>query len=83
MDKAKQFIVWLDGFLDGHTTLDDAKTTKLKEQLDGIFDHDAMESITADKPTLEQLGEEHNFPVHTSFPNSLHGDGPDGEKMRC
>lgn len=80
MDKAKQFIVWLDGFLDGHETLDETKTTKLKEKLDGIFDHGAMDAITADKPTLVELGEEHNFPV-TTYP--LFPDGPDGEKMRC
>jgi len=85
MDKAKQFIVWLDGFLDGHETLDETKTAKLKEKLDGIFDHDAMDAITSDKPTLEQLGEEHNFNV-SMFPPFGHGldrDGLDGEKLRC
>jgi len=77
MDKAKQFIVWLDGFLDGHETLDEAKTTKLKDKLDGLFDHDAMDAITADKPTPQVLGELD----HPDFP--LFPDGPDGEKMRC
>ena len=74
MDKAKQFIVWLDGFLDGHKTLDETKTTKLKEKLDGIFDHEAMDAITADKPTSKP------FP---SFEESLRSDGPDGETYRC
>ena len=82
MDKAKQFIIWLDGFLDGHETLDEAKTTKLKDKLDGIFDHDAMDAVTADKPTLVELGEQHDFPVSTIFPPFGRKD-EDGEKMRC
>jgi hypothetical protein len=76
MDKAKQFIIWLDGFLDGHETLDEAKTTKLKDTLDGLFDHNTMDAITADKPTLT-LGELD----HPEFPLFL--DGADGKKMRC
>ena len=85
MEKTKQFIVWLDGFLDGHETLGEAKTTKLKEKLEGLFDHDAMDAITADKPTLSELGEQHDFEVvkYPPFGQGLHGEGPDGEKMRC
>jgi hypothetical protein len=69
MEKTKQFIVWLDGFLDGHETLGEGKTTKLKDKLEGLFDHDAMDAITADKPTLEELGEHNTFQVGIHRPN--------------
>ncbi len=74
MNKAKVFIMWLDGFLDGRETLDEKQTLTIKNKLDGIFDHEAMDSITKDKPTSE------SFP---SVEQSLRIDGPDGEKYRC
>ena len=74
MDKAKGFIMWLDGFLDGRETLDEKQTLTIKNKLDGIFDHEAMDSITEDKPTSKL------FPP---FEQSLSIDGPDGEKYRC
>jgi hypothetical protein len=74
MDKAKVFIMWLDGFLDGRETLDEKQTLTIKNKLDGIFDHEAMDAITADKPTSK------SFP---SFEQSRIPDGPNGEKYRC
>ena len=74
MDKTKQFIIWLDGFLDDRETLNEKQTLTIKNKLDGIFDHEAMDSITTDKPTSE------SFP---SFEQSLRSDGPNGEKIRC
>ena len=81
MDKAKLFIIWLDGFLDGRETLDEKQTITVKNKLDGLFDHQAMDSITEDKPTLVELGEKHGFTV---YPTSLHGKQfGDDELMRC
>ncbi len=81
MDKAKLFITWLDGFLDGRETLDEKQTLTVKNKLDGIFDHEAMDAITADKPTLIELGKQHGFPVYIE---GLHGKEIGGDdKMRC
>ena len=74
MNKAKVFIMWLDGFLDGREALDEKQILTIKNKLDGIFDHEAMDAITADKPTSE------SFP---SFEESLIPSGPNGEKYRC
>jgi len=54
MDKAKNFAIWLDGFLDGRETLNEEQTLKVKEKLNGIFDHEAMDNLsdeTTESPT--------------------------------
>lgn len=81
MDKAKQFIVWLDGFLEGRETLDEIQIITVKKKLDSIFNHEAMDSILSTKPTLDELGEIHNFKVHK---NTFGGqDYSDNAVYRC
>ena len=80
MDKAKQYIVWLDGFLQAcGSTPTTEQTAIIREKLNDVLEHEAKEES---KPTLEQLGEVHNFPVHKPD-NSLFGRDEDGTVYRC
>lgn len=78
MEKTKNFVIWLDGYLDAcGSKLNQKQTEKVKEKLNNIFEHEAE---TLEKPTLEELGEQYNFDVN----NSLNiGQGQDGETYRC
>lgn len=64
MNKAQLFITWLDGQLDGVTECDVKQTNRIKEKLESIFEKHVTDPS---KPTLEELGETHNFEV-TKFP---------------
>jgi len=78
MEKTKNFVIWLDGYLDAcGSKLNQKQTEKVKEKLNNIFEHEAE---TLEKPTLEELGEQYNFDVN----NSLNiGQGQGGETYRC
>lgn len=86
MDKAKQFIIWLDGFLDGRETINEKQTLTIKNKLDSIFDHEAMDSVVSKevphKPTLTELGKKHGFDVQV---DTIHGkqNGDDETLYRC
>lgn len=78
MDKAKQYIVWLDGFLQAcGSTPTTEQTAIIREKLNDVFEHEDKV-----KPTLEQLGEVHNFTVHNSNIPNL-GRDEDGTVYRC
>ena len=76
MDKAKLFIMWLDGKLDGKTTLNEEDFKVIKERLNGIFDHEALDSVSSNITDWE--------PNFNFGPESQIG-GPDGngETYRC
>ena len=86
------FVIWLRGVMDAEgpvigpmTTI---KTTMIREKLNGVFEHvidptygdkamqDKLNEIHNGKPSLEELGKEHNFNV-VSKPD------PHGIKYRC
>ena len=64
MKQTQNYVIWLQGFLDA---CDDTPTKKqvqtIKNKLNEIFEHVA-EQPKEEKPTLEELGEKHNFPVY-------------------
>ena len=85
MNKLQNFVIWLDGYFDavGDEDFDINKTNVIKNKLNDLFEHAA-------KPvevhvSLEDLGEQHGFPVHQGFPNSHQGLGRDenGVEYRC
>jgi len=76
MDKAKLFIVWLDGFLDGKDTLNEEELSIAKKKLDGIFDHEAMDSLTAQDTVLIDPPS-----PHSGFQGF--GEDENGEAYRC
>ena len=78
MTKAQLFITWLDGQLDGVTECGTDRTTRIKEKLESIFE---KHTTDPSKPTLEDLGEVHNFTVHNTFPPL--GEDENGVKYRC
>ncbi len=78
MDKGKQFAIWLDGFLDGKTSLDEKQTEALKTKLNSIFDHDAMDSITEDKQDGLNWPPDFKSTID-SYPLNNNGE----ELMRC
>lgn len=80
METTKLFVMWLDGFLEAcGNELNEAQTKVVKDKLNSLFHHEAETVI---KPTLEELGQQFNFPV---FHHGLHGyESPSEEgTMRC
>ena len=83
MNKLQTFVIWLDGFLDATgPQLTREQTTTIKNKLNNIFEHVAEEPKKPN-PTLEELGNEHGFPVHQGFPGDLGRRDEDGAIMRC
>ena len=85
MNKAQNFVIWLDGFLDAvGDEINISKTNIIRNKLNNVFEHVA-EPVEDKGKTLEQLGVEHGFPVHQGFPNSIQigGVDSDGNIMRC
>lgn len=85
MNKLQTFVIWLDGYLDavGEDQFNISKTNVIRNKLNVLFEHVA-EPIEEPKLTLEELGDQHGFPVHNGFPN---GEWPkndsDNETYRC
>lgn len=80
MDKLQAFVVWLDGYLDAtENNINISKTNLIKNKLNGLFEHEAEKLTPKPNKTLQELGEEHGFPV---FPNQL-GRDEDGVLYRC
>lgn len=78
----QQFAVWLQGFLDAcGKDLNETQTEKVKAKLNDIFIHEAAPA----KLSLEELGEQHGFPVKPGFPGSWQGHDSDEEGVayRC
>ena len=71
MDKLQNFVIWLDGYLDavGEDQFNISKTNVIKNKLNDLFDHVA-EPVEDPKVSLEELGEQHGFPVYQGFPNN-------------
>lgn len=86
MNKLQGFVIWLDGFLSAagdNVTVDQTKT--IKKKLNDLFEHEA-EPPKKQNPTLEELGEQHGFPVTPGFPgenNGFPGRDEDGTLYRC
>ena len=74
MDKAKLFVIWLDGFLEGYETLDEKRVQILKKKLDGLFEQVAEHGVEEPK-----MGNPH----FSSNSTPAHSVLPGGEKMRC
>ena len=89
MDKLQNFVIWLDGYI--QATGDDmnvSQTNVVRNKLDALFAHEA--DALQDKPTLEELGAKHEFPVYEDFPPyssesnwSPNNSGLDGTLYRC
>ena len=60
MDKTKNFVIWLDGYLDAcGSKLDSKQTEKVKQKLNDIFEHEAEsldEEIILNIPIEDALG---------------------------
>lgn len=66
MDKLKNFVIWLDGYLDAvGDDINISKTNMIKNKLNGLFEHEAG---IEPKKSLEELGEDHN--VFPEFPGN-------------
>ena len=71
MDKLQNFVIWLDGFLDATgDNINISKTNLIKNKLNDLFEHVA--EPVEHKPTLQELGEQHNFHVFNGPPNYGH-----------
>mgnify|MGYP007077648412 CR=1 FL=1 len=85
MNKLQNFVIWLDGYIEavGEDGFNISKTNVVRNKLNDLFEHVA-EPVEETGKTLEQLGEEHGFPVHQGFPNSLGlGRDENGVTYRC
>ena len=69
MDKLQQFVIWLDGYIEaiGEDNFNISKTNVIKNKLNGLFEHEADK--LEDKPTLQELGKQHGFPVYDGLPD--------------
>jgi len=85
MNKLQLFVMWLDGYIDGKTSLNEEQTKKLSDKLNNLFEHEA----DASKPRYEFLHEikiqPHNSPFEENPSLGPPGNmtGPDGVKYRC
>ena len=81
MDKLKLFVIWLSGYMDAcGKSLNEEQTKVVQDKLNNLFEHEAV----PEKKTLEELGEEHGFPVHQGFPDkNMFGHDNDGFTLRC
>lgn len=85
--RSRDFAFWLQGFfeIDGSNSLSETQVNVIKNHLSLVFIHEIDPSMgpkehqnvlnAAHKPTLEQLGEVHGFPVDTNV-NPAHGKKP-------
>lgn len=85
MDKLQTFVVWLDGYLeDAEEGLSSKKTKVVKDKLNKLFEHEAESISLINKPTLQDLGEKHDFPVYEGLPqNNYTPDTTDTTVYRC
>ncbi len=68
MDKLKNFVIWLDGYLDAvGDDINISKTNMIKNKLNSLFEHEA--GIEPNK-SIEELGEDHGFNVFPGFPGN-------------
>lgn len=78
MEKLKNFVIWLDGFLDDKKSLNEYQTKKVSDKLNSLFEHEADNQKTGEpskpidfKPNLGQdFGPGYVDPIT-------------GEKYRC
>lgn len=86
MDKAKLFIIWLDGFLESSSpSLNISRTNAIKNKSFNLFEHVAEPVVEVVKPNLEELGKAHGFDVKTNGYIGFggHGQDEDGNIYRC
>lgn len=87
MNKLQNFVIWLDGYLDavGDENFNISKTNVIKNKLNNLFEHVAEPATP--HVSLEELGEQHGFPVLQGFPygNTNDNNYPFGsnENVRC
>lgn len=76
----KNFVIWLSGYLEAcGEKLSELQTEVIKNKLNDLFHHEAE---TINKPTLEELGQQHGFNVNQGWPHN--NDSPSEEGvMRC
>ena len=77
------FVIWLDGYLSAIGEAPTVEQTQfIKDKLDGLFEHVAEKPY---KPTLPELGEQYDFPVHNGWPHNrpVWGSGEDDVVYRC
>jgi len=68
MNKLQNFVIWLDGYLDAvGDEINISKTNVIRNKLNDLFEHEADK--LEDKPTLQELGEQHGFTVHEGLPD--------------
>ena len=41
MNKLQLFVMWLDGYMEDKTSLNEAETKKVADKLNGLFEHEA------------------------------------------
>ena len=85
MDKLKQFVIWLDGFMQAcGPELNEQQTSIVKNKLNGLFEHEADKLSIEPKLSLEELGEQHGFQVNQGFPNiGFPSRDENGQLYRC
>lgn len=78
MEKLKQFVVWLDGFLEDRKTLNESETSKIANKLNNLFEHEA------DSETKTEVSNTPNKPPFNGIPfGAGYQDPITGEKYRC
>jgi hypothetical protein len=84
MDKLQAFVVWLDGYLDAtEGNINISKTNLIKNKLYRLFEHEAETLTDKPKKTLEELGQQHGFPVHTNQQGFIGRVDDEGNVYRC
>jgi len=55
MEKLKNFVIWLDGYLEDKTILNESETKKVEDRLNSLFEHEAGKESN-DKPSYTPFG---------------------------
>ena len=77
MNKLQLFVMWLDGYMEDKTSLNEEQTKKLANKLNNLFEHEA-DNVSAPTPETHTLDIEPNI----EQPWDLR-PGDDDVKYRC
>jgi hypothetical protein len=78
MEKLKQFVVWLDGFLEDKKTLNESETGKIANKLNNLFEHETDSETKNEVSNTPNLAPFNNVPFGTGYQDPI-----TGEKYRC
>lgn len=78
---AKEFTIWLDGFLDSKESLTDKEVNKLKDKISNVFVHEidpSMPDVTGELQTTHD-----GFHLKPKKPGSLNWSNTDQTLYKC